>query len=334
MLTRRNFLGATALFTGLALTAIGADGALAGETKVKVQLAWLPNASNAGEIIAVQNGLFEKRGLEVELLPGGPGANPVQEVVSGSVDISVAYAPQIMYAANNELPIISFAASFQKAPLSFFSLGEANIKSIRDWAGKRIGASQSAIPQVKAILAYNDLKFEDITFVQALVPALMQDQVDVVATWPTNVAQNEPILTHPGGYNIQTIWDNGLQFQSNYFIVSKGTLEDRADMLAKFLEAVDEGWSFAADHPKEAIDVIVEAYPALDAQKELDALKVSLADYIYTDETKADGFGNISAQRWQETLDTYASIGEISPELTASDVFDDRILKMTDRTKR
>ena len=64
--------------------------------------------------------------------------------------------------------------------------------SIKDWKGMRVGAPQSAVPQIIAILDYNGLKFEDITFVQGTVPALMQDQVDVVGTWPTNKAALAP----------------------------------------------------------------------------------------------------------------------------------------------
>ncbi len=36
----------------------------------------------------------------------------------------------------------------------------------------------------------------------------MQEQVDIVASWPINVAQNFPIVKNTGGYNTQRIWDN------------------------------------------------------------------------------------------------------------------------------
>lgn len=334
MSNRRNFLHSMGLLICFALTSLSSTPALAEMTKLKVQLAWLPNASNAGEIVAAETGIFEKYGLEVEFMPGGPASNPVQEVLSGTSDISFAYAPQIMYAVNSGLPVMSFAATFQKAPLTFYSLAETNIKSVKDWTGKRIGAAQSAIPQVKAVLAHHGMKFEDITFVQAQVPGLLQGQVDAVASWPTNVSQNQPILTHPGGYNTQSIWDNGLQFQSNYLIVRKDVLAEKGKALSDFLSAVSEGWAYAADNQEKAIEILVNYAPALEADKEAASLAVIVADYIYTDETETQGFGNISADRWQKTLDSYAAIGEISADLKASDVFDDSILKMADRAKR
>lgn len=176
MLNRRSLF----LQAGSALVLSAATGlpAWAQARKIKVQLPWLPNASNAGEIVALRKGFFAGKGLEVELLPGGPSANPSQDLVAGAVDIAIGYAPEIMYGSSRGLPLRSFAAAFQKAPLTYYSLGEANIKSVADWKGKRVGGSPTGIPQVKAVLRHAGLTFEDITYVQAQVPALMQGPVD------------------------------------------------------------------------------------------------------------------------------------------------------------
>ncbi|MDE2791522.1 MAG: ABC transporter substrate-binding protein [Paracoccaceae bacterium] len=332
MQVRRTILkGIAACYAASAL--LGSSAAAHSEP-LSVQLSWLVDAGSIGEVVALQKGYFADRGLDVELLPGGPTANAIQELLGGTVDIAVGYAPQIMYAANNKLPIISFAATFQKAPLTFFSLGEKNIMSIKDWKGMRIGSAQSALPQVIAILDYNGLSLEDITFVQAQVPALLQDQVDVVGAWPTNTAALEPVTSNPGGYNTQSIWDNGLQFQSNYLIATKPTLDEKADLLAAYLEAVDAGWSFAADNPGEAIDILVAYAPALNPEKERAALDVMVSEYVFTDETMEYGFGNVSSERWQQTLDTYIAIGEIDSSMTHADVFDSRILDSVETTKR
>ena len=332
MLVRQTLLSCVAACSAAAT--LLASSATADSEPLTVQLSWLVDAGSTGEVVALEKGYFADRGLDVELLPGGPTANAIQELLGGTADVAVAYAPQIMYAANNKLPIISFAATFQKAPLTFFSLGEKNITSIKDWKGMRIGAAQSAVPQVMAILDYNGLKFEDITFVQAQVPALMQDQVDVVAAWPTNTAALEPVTTHPGGYNTQTIWDNGLQFQSNYLITTKATLDEKADLLTAYVEALDAGWGFAADNPGEAIEILVGYAPALRPEKERAALDVMIAEYIYTDETSEFGFANVSSDRWQQTLDTYIAIGEIDSAMTYADVFDSRVLDAAQRTMR
>ena len=301
---------------------------------ITLQLAWLPNAASAGEIIAKSKGFFEEAGLNVTVLPGGPSANTIQEVLSGTADIAIGYAPQIMYAADKGLPVKSFGAAFQKAPLTFFSLGEKNIKSVADWKGMRVGANQSSAPQIAVLLDNAGLTLEDITHVQARVPALMQDQVDIVATWPTNVADIALIVEHPGGYNAQSIWDNGLQFQSNYYIALNDTLQNDSDMLNAYMAAVDKAWAWVADNQEEAVALLIEFAPALQVDKETPALAVIIEDYVYTDETLEFGFANVSRERWQQTLDRYAALGEVKDSLTADDVHDGSVLEAVSRTMR
>jgi NitT/TauT family transport system substrate-binding protein len=330
MLTRREFVGATTL--AAAMVATGARVARAASA-MTVQMAWMPNASTAGEIVALKKGFFASRNLDVTFLPGGPSANPIQELLGGSAELSIAYAPQIMYAVARGLPLISVFATYQKAPLTFYSLKEKGIVSVADWKGKRVGANQDAVPQLKVVLESKGLTLDDITIVQAQVPALMQDQVDVIASWPTNVAQLAPITSHAGGYNTQAIWDNGVQFQSNYYVARKDTLSLNKERMVNYLEGLDEGWAYVADNPDEAVQLVKEYAPAIEEDKERASLDVILG-YIYTEETKTEGFANISRRRWQQALDAYSKIGELPKPLTAADVFDASILEAAKRTKR
>ncbi len=329
MITKRIILAGA-----LVLGASFASGAQAQTKDFTLQLGWLPNAASAGEIIAQQKGFFDDVGLNVEILPGGPGANTIQELMGGAADVVIAYAPQIMYAVNKGLPLKSFGASFQKAPLTFYSLGEKNITSVADWKGMRIGAHQSAVPQIEVLLDNAGLSLDDITHVQAGVPALIQDQVDVVGGWPTNVAQIGPILGHSGGHNTQSIWDNGLQFQSNYYVATNDALANDPEIFKAFMRAVDKGWAWVADNQQETVRMLIEYAPALQADREAPALDMIVTEYIYTDETATEGFGNVSADRWQETLNRYAKLGEISADLKAADVHDGSILATVERTKR
>ena len=94
--------------------------AMAQSWNIRFQLSWFANESATGEIVADKKGYFQDKGLSVEIAPGGPSVNAIQDVLGRQADIAVAYAPQIMYAANNGLPIKCFAAVYQKAPLTFF----------------------------------------------------------------------------------------------------------------------------------------------------------------------------------------------------------------------
>ena len=302
--------------------------------KITLQLPWFANSGFSGEIIAMQNGFFAEKGLDVTILPGGPGSNTVQELVSGTADIALGYGPQVMYSVNRGLPIVSFAAALQKAPLTWFSRKGAGIETIKDWKGKRIGAGQGAIPFIKGVLSHHGMKFEDVTWVQAGVPGLLQDQVDAVAAWPINFAQMAPIRALPDCCNSQAIYDNGLPLQSNFYMVRKETLENDQEMLVSFFEAVQKGWEFATDNPEKTIEILIDYLPALKVDEQLNSLTATTSGYMYSDDTAKFGWGHISKERWQEVIDVYVSIGELKASLSADDMFNDSILKAANRTKR
>lgn len=303
--------------------------------KMTLQLSWLYNTASTGELVALKKGFFADNGIDITINPGGPNANAVQDLLGNQCDVAVAYAPQIMYARNNGLPIKCFAAAFQRAPLAYYSLGPSKITSIKDWKGKKIGAAQSGLPQIQALLKLNGLAFEDIQFVQTGdVPALLQGQVDVIGTWETSIGQNRPIVTAPNGYNVQLLWDNGLQFQSNYYTATEETLKSKPDLLARFLTACDKGWSYAADNRAEAVDLVMSFAPALDRQLETEALDLILNKYVFNEDTMKDGFGFISKDRWNKTLETYASLEFVKQGITADDVFDGSILSKVSTTRR
>lgn len=333
MVTRRELL-TSALCAGAA-GLMNTPFARAAGQPMTLQLSWLFNTASAGELVALEKGFFAEKGLTVTVNPGGPSANVIQELVGGQSDVAIAYAPQIMYARGNGLPLKCFAAAFQKAPLAYYSLAESNIKSMGDWKGKRIGAAQSGLPQIQALLSLNGMTMDDIEFVQTGdTPALLQGQVDVLGTWTTNIGQNQPIFDHAGGYNVQTLWDNGVQFQSNYYIAREETISSDPQMLTAFLEGCDLGWAYTADHREEAVEIVRAKAPALDSALEAASLKITLDEYIYNDVTRENGFGYVSKELWSDTLKTYAALGFIDGELTADDVFDGSILASAKRTKR
>jgi ABC-type nitrate/sulfonate/bicarbonate transport system substrate-binding protein len=58
-------------------------------TILRVQLPWMHSSQFAGLYVAQVRKHFEKEGLEVRLIEGGPDINPVKEVQDGRADIAI-----------------------------------------------------------------------------------------------------------------------------------------------------------------------------------------------------------------------------------------------------
>lgn len=58
--------------------------------KLKVGLSWVLNDEHSHFYNAIERGYFAEEGLDVELVPGGPGKNHIQTLGGGAVDVAVA----------------------------------------------------------------------------------------------------------------------------------------------------------------------------------------------------------------------------------------------------
>jgi len=50
-------------------------------------------------------------------------------------------------------------------------------------------------------------------------------------------------------------------------------LMDYGDVLARFTRAAAKGWQYTHQNPEKAVDLLVKAYPNLDRDAELDAIR-------------------------------------------------------------
>src|SRR6185436_20382558 len=58
--------------------------------KIKVQLDWVAEPEHGGFYQAEARGYFREEGLDVTLIPGGPGAHVMPSVATGKADIGQA----------------------------------------------------------------------------------------------------------------------------------------------------------------------------------------------------------------------------------------------------
>ena len=134
--TRRTFVsmaGAAAL--------LGPRRARAAGTKLRFQMSWFAEAELGGYYQAKATGLYDKAGLDVDLLGGGPQVNGVQLLVGGEADMLIGYDIQVFNAIERNLPIRAIAATFQIDLEGL--LARPDIKKLAELKGHKIYISGS-----------------------------------------------------------------------------------------------------------------------------------------------------------------------------------------------
>jgi NitT/TauT family transport system substrate-binding protein len=107
---------------------------------------WRAQAEQGGFYEALATGEYAKRGLNVTIVPGGPGVNVPQLVAAGAVEMGLGSNSFIvMNLAAQRVPVKAVAAFMQKDPQVLLAHPDAGIHSIADMKGHPILLSDASV---------------------------------------------------------------------------------------------------------------------------------------------------------------------------------------------
>ena len=106
--------------------------------KISVQLDWVPEPEHGGLYQAQARGFFRAEGLDVTLIPGGPGAQVMPSIATGRVDIAQADNTGTLLQQAEGLPVVQFAAVFQDDPARILVHADSPVRTFEDLKGRTI----------------------------------------------------------------------------------------------------------------------------------------------------------------------------------------------------
>jgi len=234
--------------------------------KLTVLLDWFTNPDHAPVITAQTKGFFEAQGLEVELIEPADPAMPPKLVAAGQGDIAISYQPTLHAQIEEGLPV-SWIGTLVETPLnSLIVLEDGPIKKLEDLKGKTIGYSVSGFEDamlgqmLKSVgLSVDDVELINVNF--SLSPALMAGQVDAVIGAYRNFELTQLEIEGKKGVAFFPE-ENGVPiFDELIYVVNKDKTDD--PRFAKFLAAIEAATVYLTNHPDDAWDAFIEAYPEL-----------------------------------------------------------------------
>lgn len=107
-------------------------------TKITVQLDWVAEPEHGGFYQAEAKGYFREAGLEVIIIPGGPGAQVLPSVATGRADIAQADQVSTLQQQAQGLPFVQFSAVFQDDPSGILVHADSPVRKFEDLQGKTI----------------------------------------------------------------------------------------------------------------------------------------------------------------------------------------------------
>src|SRR5690349_19546479 len=123
------------IFVSAALAGLAALSAPASaQDRISFATNWLAEAEHGGFYQALADGTYERYGLEVTIVPGGPQSPNRQRLLTGQVQFYMAgNLLQPIFALEQDVPpIIEVAAIFQKEPQVFLVHPDSGVQTLAD----------------------------------------------------------------------------------------------------------------------------------------------------------------------------------------------------------
>ena len=301
-LTRRSFLagslGAAAAF------GTASPGRAQGPAKASIALDWYPNANHAGLFWAQAKNLFSDAGIDITIQTPADPTTVLQTVAAGRDTFGISYQPDILLARAQDVPVVAVCAIVPRPLQGVMSLKSAGIARPADLRGKTVGypgiPSQEAFLQT--MLAADGVAMDQITLNNVefnVLPTLISGQAAAVmgAFWT-----HETIVAELEGYPVEMmkVEDWGVPIYDELVLVtSEETLANKREMVTGVLEVVRAGYLAAAADQKQAVDILVAAYP--ETERPVEEQGIALLADLWTQ--PVPGFGIMDPDVWAKFAD-------------------------------
>lgn len=265
------------------LAMLGVAGQAQAAEEISLNLAWLPQGSLAGPIIAEANGWYDEVGLTVTLSRGYGGSRTANEVDQGM--FTVGYIDPINVAQNRKnggsLQMIGVINGVWPAGLCYVMKSVDDKRSVDDLLGLKMGGG-AASPVHNILPAWLEMNGKERNAISllrlepAVVDAsLLEGRIDLAECWRASNRAVLQKLARDAGKEVGWIEysDHGLNAYGSGFAATEATIAQKPEALKAFLKASYRGYAFAIENPEAAADILLKAYPSLDREITLQQIK-------------------------------------------------------------
>ena len=299
-----------------------------GLEKVKVILDWTPNTNHTGIYVAKEKGYFKDLGLDVEIIQPSEGSS-LQLVSAGKGDFAITYQEDLTYARTSDspMPVKAIATIIQHNTSGFASPKEKNIKTVKDFEGKVYGGfggpSEKAILQ--AVMEKAGADFSKLTTVDVGTEDFFiatKNNIDFEWTFEgwTNISAK--LRNFDINYIPLRELDERLDYYTPIIASSESTLNEKSDMVKKFMEATSKGYEFAINNPEESAEILVKEVPEIDKDLAVESQKFLAKEY----KSDANRWGEMKDSVWDNYTQFMLEYKLINKDMKASEAYTNEFL--------
>jgi NitT/TauT family transport system substrate-binding protein len=302
---------------------LGLAGAIAISTsalaldKVTFGTNWLADPEAGGYYQAVVDGTYEKFGLDVTILPGGPQSNGGMLLVAGKIEFFMGGDMLGDFLSVQEnIPTIAVAADFQKDPQIFMSHPGAGMDKWADLpkatAFVSAGGMNSFYTWMRLAWGFKDENVKPYNFNSAPFIANKNSiQQGYLTSEPFEVEKQ-------GGFkpNVFLLADYGYSTYATEILTRRDMVEKTPDLVQRFVSASAIGWyHYLYGDNSKANAAIKKDNPDLnDEQIAYSVGKMKEYGIVDSGDTLKLGIGAMTDERVKDFFDKMVKAGIVKPD--------------------
>jgi NitT/TauT family transport system substrate-binding protein len=302
---------ALATLIGLAAPAHALD-------KVKFGTNWLADPAAGGFYQAVADGTYEKHGLDVTIVPGGPQANGGLLLLFHKLDFFMG-GDMIgnFLSAEANLPLIAVAADFQKSPQILMSHPGVGLDTWQDLSNAKpvylgAGAINTFYAWLRLAYGFKDENVRPYNFNSA---PFIANKLSIQQGYATA----EPFEIERQGHfkpNVFLLSDFGYSTYATLIVTRTDVLETSPDLVQRFVDASAIGWYhyLYGDNSKANALIKTDNPDINDDQIAFSIATMKERGVVDSGDALTLGIGAMTDARWKDFFDKMTAIGMVDPK--------------------
>ncbi|KJC42852.1 nitrate ABC transporter substrate-binding protein [Bradyrhizobium sp. LTSP849] len=286
--------------------------------KVTFGTNWVAEAEHGGFFQAVADGTYQKYGLDVTIVPGGPNENNRMLLIAGKLDFFMAANTLMSFdAVANNVPVVTIAAIFQKDPQVMLTQPDAKVSKIEDLKPLTLFVSKEGMTSyfqwLKSEYGFSEKNVRPYNFNPQPFIANPKSAMQGYVT-------SEPFAVEKAaGFkpNVILLADSGFNTYSTLIETRRDLVDKKTDLVQRFVDASIVGWNNYIYGDNSAGNAMIKKLNP-EMTDELLAYSVAkMKEYGIVDsgESLRNGIGAMSDDRYTSFFNKMVKAGVVKPDL-------------------
>ena len=291
-----------------------------GQTLDKVSFGtnWVAEAEHGGFFQAVADGTYQKYGLDVTIVPGGPNSNNRMLLIAGKLDFFMsANTLQSFDAVANKVPLVTVAAVFQKDPQVLLYHPETKVTKLEDLKPLTLLVSKEGVASyfqwLKSEYGFSESRVKPYTFNSQ--PFIVNKQ----SAMQGYVTSEPYAVEKAAGFkpNVVLLADYGFNAYSTLIETRTEIVDKKPDLVQRFVDASMIGWyNYLYGDNTPGNTMIKKLNPEMtDELLKYSLLKMKEYGIVDSGDTLKDGIGAMTDARVASFFDKMVRAGVVRRDI-------------------